>query len=49
MHKAYYHYVENTTSISRKLNMSKIKDTYNCFKKLKDIFVNNENLIFYVD
>lgn len=48
LNKAYYHYVENTTSISRKLNMSKIKDTYNCFKKLKDIFVNNENLIFYI-
>ena len=29
INKAYYHYMENQTSISRKLNFSKIIDTYN--------------------
>ena len=49
INKAYYHYMENPTSISRKLNFSKIIDTYNCFKELKFIFSNEKNIYSYIE
>ena len=48
VNRAYYHYIENENSISRKLDINKIKDTYKCFKKLKDIFINDKNLFLYI-
>lgn len=45
---AYYHYIQNNTSITNTLNVKKLQDVYEVFSFLKNYFSNDKLLTLYI-